>query len=193
MKGIKFFLVLPLLLFLAFALGCDSDNDGKAQDDVGEPLNGSERFVDNGDGTVTDNMTGLMWEKKVAGSGCLHCVDDVLGWNTSMSDWISEVNGPTDDSTGSTQSGLGGFTDWRIPTLAELLTILDLSEGMCGPGTGPCINPIFGPTIETGYWTSTTLASNASNVWGVNFFIGGVAEFSKSFGDNVRAVRTIGP
>jgi len=33
----KFFLVLPLLLFLAFALGCDSDNDG-----VGEPLNGSE-------------------------------------------------------------------------------------------------------------------------------------------------------
>ena len=41
MKINKLFLVLPLLLFSAFALGCDSDNDGKAQDDVGEPLNGS--------------------------------------------------------------------------------------------------------------------------------------------------------
>jgi len=37
MKINKFFLVLPLLLFLAFTLGCDSDHDGNAQDDVGEP------------------------------------------------------------------------------------------------------------------------------------------------------------
>ena len=41
MKINKLFLVLPLLLAIAVAIGCDSDNDGKAQDDVGEPLNGS--------------------------------------------------------------------------------------------------------------------------------------------------------
>lgn len=39
---------------------------------TGAPL----RYQDNGDGTITDLNTRLMWEKKVAGTGCLHCVDD---------------------------------------------------------------------------------------------------------------------
>src|SRR5213593_4722541 len=41
------------------------------------------RFVDNGDGTVTDRQTGLQWEKKVAGTGCLHCVNDSYTWSAS--------------------------------------------------------------------------------------------------------------
>src|SRR5437870_3351025 len=43
------------------------------------------RFVDNGDGTVTDNQTGLQWEQKVAGSSCLHCVNDTYIWSSSGS------------------------------------------------------------------------------------------------------------
>src|SRR6059058_1782366 len=41
------------------------------------------RFVDNGDGTVTDNQTGLQWEQKVAVSSCLHCVNDTYIWSSS--------------------------------------------------------------------------------------------------------------
>src|SRR5262249_46206772 len=52
---------------------------------IGAALTGL-RFVDNGDGTVTDNQTGLQWDKKVAGSACLHCVNDVYAWTSGSTD-----------------------------------------------------------------------------------------------------------
>ncbi len=140
-----------------------------------------ERFIDNGDGTVTDTQTGLMWEKKVAGSGCLHCASDLYDWYTAMSDWIPEVNGWSAD--GSTQAGLAGHTDWRMPTNAELQTILD-----CGFGI-PCIDPIFGPTQSDGYWSSTTTADFPDFAWRVFFGGGGVNGDGKSTYNWVRAVR----
>ncbi len=146
-------------------------------------------FVDNGDGTVTDNQTGLMWEKKVAGSGCLHCMDDDYVWVDAMSDWISEVNGHIDDPD--TQAGLGGHTDWRLPTSVELQTIVDLSQGFCGgaPFGDPCIDPIFGPTASSPVWSSSTTSSDPNNAWEVNF-IDGVVNFSpKGLIFQVRAVR----
>src|SRR5437870_3775042 len=57
------------------------------------------RFVDNGDGTVTDNQTGLQWEKKVAGSGCLHCVDDVYTWCVDADHSLVCDNGSLPDGT----------------------------------------------------------------------------------------------
>ena len=47
------------------------------------PLAPAPGLVDNGDGTVTDRQTGLQWEKKVAGSGCTHCVNDTYKWSNS--------------------------------------------------------------------------------------------------------------
>ena len=54
------------------------------------------RYVDNGNGTVTDKNTGLVWEKKIAGSSCLHCVNDTSVWsnpstpgaNPTIWDWL---------------------------------------------------------------------------------------------------------
>lgn len=54
-------------------------------------LLGGVRFIDNGDGTVTDTTTGLMWEKKVAGSGCTHCVDDQFTFASAMGDWVGRT------------------------------------------------------------------------------------------------------
>ncbi len=74
------------------------------------------RYIDNGDGTVSDLDTLLQWEQKVAGSStssdsqgvgnCLRCVDDTYHWNTA-NEWLSALNG----RTGSTdaQSGFAGF------------------------------------------------------------------------------------
>ncbi|MCH7926810.1 MAG: DUF1566 domain-containing protein [Candidatus Dadabacteria bacterium] len=127
----------------------------------------------------------------MAGFDCLHCVDDEYDWFTAMSDWISEVNGHTNDSTGSTQSGLGGYTDWRMPTPAELLTIIDTSKGFCGGGNGACIDPVFGPTTAFFYQSSTTLASNSSSAWVVDFNSGSQFGDSKlsSNSNFARAVR----
>jgi hypothetical protein len=81
--------------------------------------------------------------------------------------------------------GPGLHSDWRIPTNAELQTIL----APCPGGGAPCIDPIFGPTAAAGYWSST---SNVAPLlaWGVNFFVNG----STSAGDKTsfiyaRAVR----
>ena len=129
------------------------------------------RFVDNGDGTITDNQTGLMWEKKVAGSGCLHCVDDTYSWTDAMSEWISEVNGGLVDFPPNAQSGLGGHTNWRLPTIVELQTI-PLEPFPCG--TSPCIDLIFGPTATFLYWSSSTAAFTPFSPWVVNFSQGNV-------------------
>jgi cysteine-rich repeat protein len=142
-------------------------------------------FVDNGDGTITDDQTGLMWEQKVAGSGCLHCVDDYYTWYNAMGTWISQVN--TEGGT-----GFAGYSDWRVPEVPyaggadELETILDCSSG------SPCIDPIFVPTASAPlerYWSSTTHPVQTIWAWYVRFYDGYVATDAKIYNAHVRAVR----
>jgi hypothetical protein len=68
---------------------------------------------------------------------------------------------------GTTISGcFAGHCDWRLPTSAELQTIL-LAPFPCG--TNPCIDPIFGPTQSFDYWSATTFAGNPLSAWNVTF------------------------
>jgi hypothetical protein len=150
-----------------------------------------QRFVDPNNGTIVDNHTGLMWEKKVAGSGCLHCVDDLYPWepglwegSPSMFDWLSEVNGTSCD--GESQMGFAGYSDWRIPTIVELQTIL-LQPYPCG--TYPCIDPIFGPTADCHWSFTACTCCPAGFAWGVEFLDGFVGGAAKTSSFSVRAVR----
>jgi len=168
------------------------------------------RFVDNGDGTIIDNQTGLQWEKKVAGSGCLHCVDDMYNWSiygspypdgAAFTGFLATLNGGAtgvgncvDDGTSPPTGVSGGFAghcDWRLPTIVELQTIMDLTKGFCGgswPGD-PCIDPIFGPTRADLYWSSTSVAIAPSLAWHVHFNFGRARYDDKWHGFWVRAVR----
>jgi len=153
----------------------DVPDDGTVQ--AGAPLS----YTDNGDGTITDNNTGLMWEKKVGTNGCLHCVNDTFRWSGDGSqetiwDWLDPVN-----AEGGT--GFAGFDDWRIPNVKELQSIVDYEH------TDPSIDPIFGPTAASFYWSSTTGDFNPADAWGVNFFNGFVGLSTKFEVRRVRAVR----
>ena len=81
-------------------------------------------YTDNGDGTITDHNTGLMWEKK-DDSGGIHDFDNTYSWCVD----VSPANGTCDNGTNSMDGtivtflatlngggGFAGYTDWRIPT-----------------------------------------------------------------------------
>ena len=113
---------------------------------------------------------------------CLNCVDDTYTW-AEMHEWVSALNGRTDDDT--TQTGHSGHADWRPPTVGELKSIL-VAPFPCGPT--PCIDPVFGPTAASFYWSSTSFATVPDDAWVVSFVSGFV---SSDFKGNVRRVRAV--
>ena len=151
-------------------------------------------YTDNGDGTITDNNTLLMWEKKDL-SGGLHDRDNTFRWSgdgsqETIRDWLDDVN-----AEGGT--GFAGFNDWRIPNVKELASIVDYER------TNPSIDPVFNTdctaactlpncscTAASNYWMSTTAAINpAVAAWNVDFNLGNVGDGGKTVNDRVRAVR----
>jgi len=109
----------------------------------GNPAYGLNNFVDNGDGTVTDNATGLVWQQ----------ADDGVSrdWENALS-YAENLN-------------LAGHSDWRLPNAKELQSIVDYSR--CPDLTNsPAIDPIFSTTEITDpdgnpgqypyFWTSTS-------------------------------------
>ncbi len=106
---------------------------------------GINNFENNGDGTITDNATGLMWMQDDNGEGVLW--KDALSYAEGME--------------------YAGYTDWRLPDAKELHSILDYSRS---PGTSgsAAIDPLFSSTQITNeagqadypyYWSSTTHAN----------------------------------
>jgi hypothetical protein len=152
------------------------------------------RYIENGDGTITDTKTGLMWEKKSSGEGCLHCVENLYNWYDAMGSWLDEVNGKVVGETETQAGSLGGYSDWRIPTLAELRTLTDIY--------GPYLELVFGPSFSevsaapgewdfVGYWSASSLKGSPGGAWIVDFIGSGeLAYASKTFAvKHVRAVR----
>ena len=133
-------------------------------------------YQDNGDGTITDLNTGLQWEKKVAGSGCLHCVNDTYTFANATTTFIDAVNAESG-------TGFAGFNDWRLPNVRELQSIVDYGR------FDPTIDPAFGPTDAFFTWSSTSRAGAPSLAWEVNFLVGFVVESNKGQFFSVRAVR----
>jgi hypothetical protein len=156
---------------------------GSGQD--GETQKGVARsYTDNSNGTVSDNSTGLMWQK---------CGDGQTGSNCSGG---SAAQLAYDDGNGNLGSAhlpainycktlsLGGHADWRLPSVNELETLVDFGQ------QNPAINTTYFPNTQSGYyWSSTAYQGNANVAWIVNFY-GGVVYYDGLVGtDFVRCVR----
>ncbi len=113
---------------------------------------GDNDFTDNGDSTITDNSTGLMWTQNDSGQG--------LNWEEALA-WVVTKN---------SESYLG-HNDWRLPNAKELQSIVDYTRS---PDTtsSPAINAVFNTTSITNeegakdypyFWTSTTHKSYSSS------------------------------
>ena len=146
---------------------------------------------------VRDNVTGLIWSKKTNKDGVKnyanpHDADNTYTWydsnpltnggdagtpgaGTDTQDYISDLN----------SSGYGGYSDWRIPTPQELLSIMNFSR------QNPTVEPLFFPFAKPDdYWSSATFADDSRYAWRVFFGYGGVYYGAvKSTSLYVRAVR----
>lgn len=147
----------------------------------GDGLDGPAlRYQDHGDGTITDLNTGLMWEQKVPGSGCLHCVGDQYTFAEATSSAVGSFLHSVNTAGG---TGLGGHNDWRLPNIRELLSLVHYGLA------NNAIAPVFTPTSGFGYWSSTTYVPDPSRAWAV-FFNNGAGTFGDKLADlYVRAVR----
>jgi len=193
-------------------LACAYDEDCGTGDTCDWTVSFGARFVDNGNGTVTDRRTCLTWEKKTGTFGDLaacartcpdpHDVNNSFSWSTAAP-WNFDGTAATDFLAKLNASAFGGHADWRLPTSAgspsdptgqdaELESILTATY----PCTGsPCIDAVFGPTVAYYYWSSSTRAGYPEDAWSVHFGNGQVHPFVKGgdsrqvFDAYVRAVR----
>jgi len=122
-----------------------------------------ESYTDNGDGTVTDNITGLMWQQTVP---------------TGTYTWSQAVAYcPT--------LSLAGHSDWRLPSRIELVSIVDF-----GVTSGATINATYFPSTPTSwFWSSSPLAGSSSSAWVVGFDDGYTSYGGVSNTGDVRCVR----
>lgn len=167
----------------------------------------SQRFVDNMDGTITDNRTGLMWEKKadldgvgVACTSAAACPDPHDADNLYTFSFDNPLGPPGTAQTvllAQLNAGFAGYSDWRLPTEAELQEIVDYAspsspvvDSSFDTGcTGSCTVTSCSCTAPTRHWSSSSSPIDAGTAWFVDFDWGDVGHDTKDTDYSVRAVR----
>lgn len=109
----------------------------------------SPRFSDNGDGTLTDTLSGLTWTKNVCGS---------FTWDNAAAYAASLASGNCELSDGSAAG------DWRMPNVAEVLGLVDWGTGMIAE----CPFYYGSPDCDLPLWTNTP--SSESSEFGNTFY-----------------------
>lgn len=123
-------------------------DDGDLQKGIAWP---DPRFSNNGDGTVTDNQTGLIWLR-----------DAILGGSKTWADALTYCNNLADDGSDLTDGSSAG--DWRLPNMKEILSLVDYGNHT---PTLPAGHPF--ENVQTAeYWSSTTVASTTGSAWYVH-------------------------
>jgi hypothetical protein len=120
------------------------------------------------DGTVTDKKTGLMWTKNAN-------LFESVKWETAF----TNVKGLKTLPQGCGSSGVPCYTDWRLPNIKELQSLIDY--GHTAPAMPENSDTAFDNIKNYFYWSSTTNLNNPyANAWAAYFFTGEVRGQTKS-------------
>ena len=134
-----------------------SKDDGDLERGVAWP---APRFAEAGDGTITDNLTGLMWSKNA------NLPNGTTDWQGAL-DYVKALN---------SGAGLGGYHDWRLPNRKELFSLTDFSRHYPALPNG---HP-FENVQSNKYWSSTASSNNHLCAWSVLIWDGTVSHNYKS-------------
>jgi hypothetical protein len=113
-------------------------------------------YTDNGDGTITDNNTKLVWEKNSA-DGSIHDMDNLYTWADAFAVHVAGLNA----------ANFAGHNDWRLPNVKELLSIIEYQSFPAVPSAFHNASCIPGVSVLTAsctradvHWSSTTSANS---------------------------------
>lgn len=138
----------------------DTGDDGDLEKGVEWP---NPRFTDNGDGTITDGLTGLIWLKDA------NCFGLRFWWSA-----LSDSNGLEDGECGLTDGSSAG--DWRMPNLFELESLRDMRN--YDPAL-PSGHPFTNLQSNWYYWSSTTYVDGTDGKWFMSMINGHVGQALK--------------
>ena len=144
------FLLLGILSSSVFAVPIESDD---------------KRFLDNGDGTITDTKTKLMWMKK---DSYLHS-GHWLSW-LEVHDYVRQLN----------EEGFAQYIDWQLPTKKELITLYEsekINSSQVGREMKIHTDPIFEKNGSGSLWSAEE--NGRYNAFGVVFNTGTVFNSNK--------------
>ncbi len=135
-------------------------DDGSVRKGIAWP---NPRFTDNGNGTVTDNLTGLIWLKNAS------CFNMQM-WTTALA------------SANTLASGACGLNDgtsagqWRLPNINELESLVDISQSPALPTGHPFLS------VQSGYWSASSYPNDTSYAWYIYMNSGNVFSNEKRYG-----------
>lgn len=124
-------------------------DDGALQIGVAWP---TLRFVDNINGTQTDTLTGLVWDKDAGTPSAATCPGGRTNWQTAL-DYVACLN----------SHAYLGFSDWRLPNIVEM-------ESLFNDGAADSVAWLTSQgfnNVKTDYWSSTTYAGAVDHAWNV--------------------------
>ena len=139
-------------------------------------------FTDNGNGTITDTTTGLVWDKCSRGQVWDNTTPPGTCTGTaSTHDWAAALA----QATAANAASHRGQADWRLPNRTELESLVQINA------VSPAIDGTYFPaTPSNWYWTSTTFAPNPAVAWFVFFVDGYTDAYGKPYPGHVRLVRS---
>jgi len=143
------------------------------------------RYKDKGNGTIEDKVTHLQWEKQ-SDDGTIHDVGNTYTWANAFALHVAGLNA----------MNFAGHSDWRLPNVKELQSIIDYEDSLPAVASAFNTNCASSCTVLTcsctaasSYWSSSTLAAFPTSAWYVAFNFGFVNSDDKSGSAFVRAVR----
>ena len=140
----------------------------------------ASRFIDNGNGTVTDKATGLQWKRCSEGQTWSGGTCEGTGTEVTYAAWWRALS-LADAAT------FAGKSDWRLPNLKELLSILE--RACFSPAIDLRVFPGAAGADSAWHWSSSPNASNSGAAWCVAFGSGSGASSTKYNPHQVLLVR----